>query len=275
VRKQCELLDFNRSNLYYLAHPKNYHSVEFREAVMARIDWHHTNEPAWGVNKIVPLLKNEGLSVSRELVSELMREMRIITIYPHFNTSKAEKNARKMPYLLKNKLIWLPNQVWAIDITYIKMGGSHMYLTAIIDWFSRYIVGWTLSDSLDTAPVIKALENAFKQYGVPSIVNSDQGSQFTSDDYVQLLVKYHVTQSMDGKGKWADNIAIERWFRSLKTERIYIFDYQNPRELRDGISEYVGRYNNLRPHQSHNFKTPQIVYTTPFSGCCDVLRKVA
>jgi putative transposase len=189
---------------------------------MQKIDYFHTAEPAWGVNKIRKLLQNEGISASKELVSELMREMGLHTIYPHFNTSKADKNARKRPYLLRNMEIFLPNQVWAADITYIKMGKSHMFLTAIIDWFSRLITGWWLSDTIETAPVIAAFESAFSRFGIPAIVNTDQGSQFTSDSFSEFLRTVKIRQSMDGKARWADNVIIKRWFRSLKVERIYI-----------------------------------------------------
>ena len=232
---------------------------------MEKIDFWNTTEPAWGVNKIVPLLRQDGLNASKELVRELMQKMGILTIYPHFNTSKADKNARKMPYLLKNKLIFLPNQVWSADITYVKVGKTHMFLTAVIDWFSRFIVGWTVSETLETAPIIYALEIAFKQYGFPAILNSDQGSQFTSDEYKDFLCKNYIRQSMDGKGKWADNIIIERWFRSLKIERLYINEYKNPFDLRTEVSEYIGKYNKIRPHQSLDYQTPEFVYCKAFS----------
>ena len=264
MRRQCEILGYNRSNVYYEAHPREYYSTEFREQVMARLDYWNTTEPAWGVPKLIPLLANEGLKVSRDLIYELQAEMGLKTIYPHKNLSKANQNAKKMPYLLKkmrtDNMIWLPNLVWAIDITYIKMGMSHMYLTAIIDWFSRLIMGWRLSELFDTAPVIEAVRAAIGKYGTPAIINSDQGSQFTSDDYIGLLADFRIRQSMDGKGRWADNVVIERFFRSLKVENIYIYDYCNPRELRLGISGYIDKYNSLRPHQSLGYKTPYEIY---------------
>jgi putative transposase len=250
--------------VYYEAHPREYHSTEFREAVMAKLDYWNTTEPAWGVQKLIPLLEKDGLKASRDLIYELQAEMGLKTIYPHKNLSKANQNARKMPYLLKNmranNMIWLPNLVWAIDITYIKMGMSHMFLTAVIDWFSRFIVGWHLSELLDTDPVICALKSAFSNYGYPAIINSDQGTQFTSDDYIKFLADWGIRQSMDGKARWADNVVIERFFRSLKVENIYIYDYCSPRELRIGISSYIDRYNSIRPHQSLDYKTPFDVY---------------
>ena len=169
--------------------------------------------------------------------------MGIHTIYPKPKLSQPGKEHKKFPYLLRNKAIKFPNQVWAIDITYIPMKTGHMYLTAIIDWHSRFIVGWSLSDTLDTAPVIEALTRALEQYGIPSIINSDQGSQFTSDAYIGLLKANGIRQSMDGKARWVDNVIIERWFRSLKTECVYINDYASPRELRAGIKAYIRAYN--------------------------------
>jgi putative transposase len=150
-----------------------------------------------------------------------MDEMGIYAVYPKPNLSKPNKQHRIYPYLLRNLDINHANQVWAIDITYIRMGRGHMYLTAIIDWYSRYIIGWELSDTLDSAPVLAAVKDAIRQYGKPEIINSDQGSQFSSDDYTSYLKVEGVRQSMDGKARWVDNVVIERWFRSLKTERIY------------------------------------------------------
>ena len=162
--------------------------------------------------------------------------------------------------MLRNMPIFMPNQVWAIDITYIKMGRSHMYLTAIIDWYSRFIVGFALSDTLDTAPVLDAVKRAVNRYGVPAIINSDQGSQFTSDDYTGFLREQKIRQSMDGKARWVDNVIIERWFRSLKCDDIYINEYRMPKELRLGIAAYVKEYNTERPHQSLGYKYPTQAY---------------
>ena len=191
--------------------------------------------------------------------------MSIYTIYPKPNLSNPGKEHKRFPYLLKNKSILFPNQVWAIDITYIPMRYGHMYLTTIIDWYSRFIVGWALSDTLDTVPVIGALKDAMEQHGIPCIINSDQGSQFTSDAYIKLLASSGIRQSMDGKARWVDNVIIERWFRSLKVEYVYINGFGSPRELRSGIEGYVQDYNCLRPHQSLDQETPAVVYYSPFS----------
>ena len=188
-----------------------------------------------------------------------MSEMGIYAIYPKPNLSRPGKG-HKVPYLLKNMSIFMPNQVWAVDITYIPMKRGHMYLTAVIDWHSRYIVGWELSDTLDAAPVLAAIRAAIEKHGVPAIINSDQGSQFTSDAYKDLLKQHGIRQSMDGKARWVDNVIIERWFRSLKTEYIYINEYDSPKALRRGIRDYVADYNGLRPHQSLDYATPEQVY---------------
>jgi len=156
--------------------------------------------------------------------------------------------------------ITTPGQVWAIDITYIPMGRNHMYLTAIIDWYSRYIVGWVLADTLDTTPVLDAVKRAIETYGKPEIINSDQGCQFTSSEYVSHLESSSIRQSMDGKARWVDNVIIERWFRSLKCDNIYLNDYHSPRELRAGIEGYVLEYNTERPHQSLDYQVPVTVF---------------
>ncbi|WHH60755.1 IS3 family transposase [Petroclostridium sp. X23] len=207
-------------------------------------------------------LAGDGIHVGRKLIKRQMEEMGIYCIYPKPNLSKRNMAHKIHPYLLRNISITLPNQVWAVDISYIKMGRSHMYLTAIIDWYSRYIVGWALSDTLDTAPVLEAVSNAIAKYGKPDIINSDQGSQSTSSEYTEFIKKEEIRQSMDGKARWVDNVIIERWFRSLKCDHIYINEYENPKELRAGISGYISDYNTIRPHQTFKYLTPMTVYTS-------------
>lgn len=217
--------------------------------------------PYLGVRKLRRKLQDEDhIKVGRKLIKRYMDEMGIYAVYPKPNLSKRNKEHKVYPYLLRNLDINRPNQVWAIDITYIRMGKSHMYLTAIIDWYSRYIVGWELSDTLDTAPVLAAVKNAIQRYGKPEIINSDQGSQFTSDDYTSYLKTANIKQSMDGKARWIDNVVIERWFRSLKTERIYTHEYLTLKALRNGIREYVQEYNTERPHETLGYLTPLAVY---------------
>ena len=223
--------------------------------------------PYLGVRKLVQKLKKEDcISIGRKLVKRYINEMGIYCIFPKPNLSQSNRLHKKFPYLLKNMNIFMPNQVWAVDITYIKMGKSHMYLTAIIDWYSRYIVGWALSDSLDTAPVMEAIEKSISQYGTPAIINSDQGSQFTSVEYTSYLNEQKIRQSMDGKARWVDNVIIERWFRSLKCDNIYINEYHSPKELRQGIKAYILQYNYERPHQNLDYNYPAHVYNTVYTA---------
>lgn len=261
IKRQCELVCANRSSFYYESKQPSNVNLEFEELVRQRLDFWHTKHCYLGVRRLVAKLeKEDGISIGRKLVKRLMAEMGIYAVYPKPNLSKTGKEHHKFPYLLKNKSIFMPNQVWAIDITYIKMGKTHMYLTAIIDWYSRYIVGWELSDTLDTAPVLEAVKKAVNRYGVPAIINSDQGSQFTSDDYTDFLREQKIRQSMDGKARWVDNVIIERWFRSLKCDDIYINEYQTPKELHLGIAAYIKEYNTERPHQNLDNQYPTEVY---------------
>lgn len=256
VSKQCKLLGLNRSSIYY----KEKQSTEFEIQVKHAIDEMHTDHPAWGTRRIAATLVAKGYLVGRKLVRRYMQEMRIYAIYPKPNLSIPNKHHKVYPYLLRNLPITKPNQVWSIDITYIPMGRSFMYLTALIDWHSRYIVGYELSDTLQVESVLTCVNKAIKRCGIPEIINSDQGSQFTSHDYTNLLKSYDIKISMDGKGRWADNIIIERFFRTLKYDDIYIYQYQTPRELRSGINNFMKSYNEEHPHQSHDYKTPYEVY---------------
>ena len=217
-----------------------------KEEIMARIDYWHTELPAIGSRKIAAKLRDEGYKVGRKLVRSYMREMEIYAIYPKPNLSKNDGKEGVVPYLLRHKTALFPNQYWSIDITYIKMYRHHMYLTAIYH-------------------VLEAVRDAVERYGTPAILNSDQGSQFTSKEYRSLLKEYHITQSMDGRKRWADNIMVERWFRSLKQEEIYINEYRTPRELRHAVGEYIRKYNTIRPHQALDNKTPDAVYYASFS----------
>ncbi len=266
MRRQCELLGLPRSKVYYKPVQPSPEEKEWREQVMARLDYWHTMMPYIGTRKLAKQLQKDGFQVGRKLVRRLMEEMGIYTVYPKANLSKRDFKESIVPYLLKNKDVFLPNQVWSIDITYIKMRHGHMYLTALIDWHSRMIVGWDLSDTLDTAYVLQAVRDAVTAHGSPAILNSDQGSQFTSGEYKALLKELHITQSMDGKSRWADNIMIERWFRSLKTEEIYLNEYDSPRALRKAIRAYIEQYNTVRLHQALDYQTPEQVYHSYFAS---------
>jgi len=266
IKRQCAILGINRSTFYYKPHLPEKEAISREAYIKQRIDFWHTEYCYMGSRKLLIKLRLEdGIEgLGRKLIRRYMREMGIYTVYPKKNLSENFKEHKRFPYLLRKLAIWLPNQVWALDVTYIKMGRGHMYLTAIIDWYSRFIIGWSLSDTLETAPVLECVALAFKEYGLPGIVNSDQGSQFTSDEYIKLLRDNRVRQSMDGKARWVDNVVIERWFRSLKHEDIYTHEYTTPRELRNGITRYVHDYNYCRPHENLEYQYPWDVYDSCF-----------
>lgn len=266
IRRQCQLLGLNRSSCYYKPAPPDKAHLKWRESLMHRIDTLHVQNPYRGSRKLVKTLCDEGYSVSRKTVQRLMREMHIRAIYPKINLSKRNQKEAIMPYLLRNYEVILPNQVWSIDITYIAMPHGHMYLTAIIDLYSRKIVGHYLSDTLDTESVMIPVRAAVATYGTPAIINSDQGCQFTSKEYKGLLRSLDIRQSMDGKSRWADNVMIERWFRSLKTECLYPNEYRTPQELRKLINDYIRDYNHDRPHQALNYETPDKIYASCFAA---------
>jgi len=258
VARQCELLKINRTSVYYTPAEQD---RDRENEIKNRLDYWHTKMPYLGVRKLRNRLQTEDhIAVGRKLIKRYMDEMGIYAVHPKPNLSKRNMQHKIYPYLLRNLDINRPNYVWSIDITYIRMGRSHMYLSAVIDWYSRYIVGCELSDTLDTAPVLAAVKDATSRYGKPEIINSDQGSQFTSDNYTVYLKTANIRQSMDGKARWVDNVIIERWFRSLKTERIYPYEYLTPRALRAGIRGYIEEYNTERPHQTHDYLTPVEVY---------------
>lgn len=271
VRRQCELLKISRSKVYYEPKPVDKQEVERKEIIMSRIDYWHTQMPYLGSRRIAVQLQKEGYMVGRKLVRSYMWEMGIHAVYPKPNLSKRNFKESIVPYLLKDKEISFPNQAWSIDITYIKMGRSHMYLTAIIDWYSRKIMGWNLSDTLETAPVLDTVRHAVERFGAPAILNSDQGSQFTSAEYKALLSSLGIRQSMDGKSRWADNIMIERWFRSLKTELIYTNEFCSPKELRRGIRHYIDDYNTLRPHTALDYAVPDDFFFAAFARSADMI----
>ena len=267
VKRQCELLEINRTSFYYEPHTPAEEEILYDEYIKGRLDYWHTKHCYMGSRSLLKKLRQDDgiIGVGRHLIRRYMREMGIFSVYPKPNTSKPGKGHRKFPYLLRNKRIWLPNQVWAVDITYISIGRNHMYLTAIIDWYSRFIVGWALSDTLETAPVVDAVKRAMDAYGVPAIINSDMGVQFTSNEYTGLLKSHGISQSMDGKARWIDNVIIERWSGSLKTENIYINEYNSPRELRHGVADYIYEYNHERPHTSVGDMRPAQAFGAKFT----------
>ena len=255
VSTGAKLLGINRTSVYYEGLPVSQEELECKSI----IDHLHTDNPTWGARQMSAQLKLRGYQVGRRKAGRYMREMDITPIYPKMNLSKRMKQAKVCPYLLRNAVIDRPNQAWSIDITYIPMKHGFLYLTAIIDRYSRCIVGWDVDDTLDTTMVINACKKAFK-VAKPLIINSDQGSQFTSDKYIDFIRNNGIRQSMDGKSRWADNIMIERWFRSFKYEEAYLTEYANLKEAREAIGRYIYTYNFERCHQSIGNKRPAEVY---------------
>lgn len=255
VLVQADLLSLNRSSLYYKPVPPSPEEIRLKH----RIDELYTKHPFMGYRTIASIMNRENDSIHENTVRRYMREMGIMAIYPGPNLSKRDLQHRIYPYLLRKLAITEPEQVWSVDITYIRMKQGWMYLYAIIDWYSRYIVDWQLDQSLEIGFVLETMKRALAKRK-PSIVNSDQGSHFTSPQYIDLLKEHDVRISMDGKGRATDNIAIERFWRSLKYNEIYLNDYNSPRETRNGIRNYIHLHNYYLPHQSLQRHTPAAVY---------------
>lgn len=255
VKQQCELLCLNRTGIYYKPVPPSTEKL----AILRRIDEIYTLNPAFGGATIGSILRRENYSISDPTVRKYMQEMGLQAVYPGPNLSKRAHQSLIYPYLLRNLEICRPNQVWGTDITYIRMKQGFLYLVAFMDWYSRYVITWELSDTLETEFVLKALQRALLT-AVPEIVNSDQGSQFTALDYTGLLKDNGVKISMDGRGRCMDNIFTERLWRSLKYQEVYLHEYENPKQARAGINRYLEIYNTFRPHQGLNGLTPHEVY---------------
>lgn len=247
LRKAAKLLGINRTSQYY--QPKENTPSDEELECKRIIDRFHTDNPAWGARQLASQLQRLGHQAGRRKTARYMREMGIDAIYPKMNLSKRQQQAQVMPYLLKHVDIQQPNQAWSIDITYIPLEHGFVYLTAIIDWYSRCIVGWEVDDTLDTRMVIAAVRKALR-IAKPQILNSDQGCQFTSKEYKAFLKEHKIRQSMDGKSRWADNIKIERWFRTFKYEEAYLTQYRNIREARKAIRNYINVYNFQRRHSA-------------------------
>ncbi|MET1281717.1 IS3 family transposase [Vibrio navarrensis] len=256
IKRQCELLNIARSTAYY--HPIGLSAEEI--TLRRMIDEIHLQYPFMGSRRIRNELAKKGHSVNRKRVVRLVRDMGIGAIYPKPKTTLANKAHKVYPYLLRDIEVTYSNQAWAIDITYIPMAKGFLYLVAIIDWYSRKVLAWRLSNTMDTSFCIEALEEALKHYGPPDIFNSDQGSQFTSTEFTQTLIEHNVRISMDGKGRWVDNVFIERLWRSLKYEEVYLKAYTTPREAELEIGNYMVFYNEERNHQGLNNLTPDEAY---------------
>lgn len=255
VKTQAQLLSLNRSGLYYQPIPPLAQEVAFKH----RIDEIYTRHPYYGYRKIAEQLHSEGQAINQKTVARYMREMGLVAIYPGPNLSKRAHQAAIYPYLLKNVTANMPNHIWGIDITYIRLHGGWMYLVAILDWYSRYIVSWELEQNMQIEFVIEAMQRARAQ-ATPQICNSDQGSHFTSSQYTQLLLAHDVRISMDSKGRALDNIFTERLWRTVKYEEVYLKDYVSPREARKELTEYLRFYNEGRLHQALDYRTPAEVY---------------
>jgi putative transposase len=258
IQRQCDLIDLSRSSYYYTENLNGHQSPE-NFFYMSLIDQKYLERPFYGSRRITHYLHNLGYQVNRKRIRRLMQIMGIQAIYPRPKTSIRGKDHKIYPYLLRGLIIDRVDQVWAADITFIPMAYGFMYLVAIIDWFSRYVLSWELSNTLDSDFCVTALIGALK-YGIPDIFNSDQGSQFTSHDFTDQLLTAGIQISMDGRGRVMDNIFIERLWRSLKYEDIYIKEYETVKQLYQGLEQYFDFYNYERPHQSLGYKTPSMVY---------------
>ena len=266
VTRQCALLGIARSSLYYRPQGPN----EFDLELMALIDRQYLKTPFYGTRRLTAWLRIEGHRISRKRVRRLMRIMGVKAIYRRPNTSKPHPSHKLYPYLLRGMLIDRVNQVWAADITYIPMRRGFMYLVAIMDLYSRYVLSWRLSNTLDTHFCIDALEEALGME-IPEIFNTDQGSQFTSEAFTGMLTGHGIKVSMDGKGRCLDNVFVERLWRSLKYEEVYLRAYENVSEAEMGIGSYIRFYNDQRPHQSLGYRTPGEVFDQGHSQYQEVL----
>ncbi len=256
MRRQCELLNVNRSGLYYNPVEPDAEAL----ALMRQIDELHLKHPFFGSRMMTQTLKNKGHDINRKRTQRLMRLMDLVSTAPKPNTSKPAPEHAVYPYLLRNVKVSRVDQVWAADITYIPMERGFAYLVAIIDWYSRRVLAWRLSNTLETTFCVEALEEALQRYGRPDIFNTDQGSQFTSDDFTDVLLDHGIKISMDGKGRYLDNIFVERLWRSLKYEEVYLHVYDSMQEARAGIAIYFDFFNDERPHKALGNQTPATFY---------------
>lgn len=258
IERQCELIRLPRSS-YYRENANGQESPENLE-IMRLIDEEYTKHPFYGTRQMRNSLRRKGYKVNRKRVQRLMRKMGLRSIAPKPNTSKPNIEHRVYPYLLGGIDVTCPDQVWCSDITYIRMAGGFVYLTAVMDWYSRYVLSWEISISMDSEFCVSALDRALRCHDKPDIFNTDQGSQYTSKEFTGTLKNHDIKISMDGKGRAMDNIFIERLWRSVKYEEVYLKEYQSVKELRRALKKYFDFYNHQRPHQSFNAKTPAEIY---------------
>jgi len=254
--RRCELLGVARSSAYYRPQPISEEDL----TLMRRIDEIHLRLPFYGSRRIRDELEEHGHTVNRKRIQRLLRQMGLRALYPRQRTSQPGKGHKIYPYLLRDLCIEHADQVWATDITYIPMAKGFMYLVAVMDWHSRRVLSWRVSNTMDSGFCIEALEEALQRFGAPEIFNTDQGSQFTCDAFTGVLNDRGIAISMDGKGRWVDNVFVERLWRSVKYEDVYLRAYETPTELRAGLARYFKFYNTKRRHSSLDRRTPDAVY---------------
>ena len=256
IAKQVRALNISRGSVYYL--PRAVSAADL--AIMRRIDELHLELPFAGSRMLRDLLNREGVVIGRRHVATLMKRMGIEALYRRPRTSKPAPGHKIYPYLLRNVPVIEPNRVWAMDITYIPMARGFVYLAAVVDWFSRRVLAWRLSITLEAGFCIEALEEALARHGKPAIFNTDQGSQFTSGDFTGVLLKAGVAISMDGRGSWRDNVFVERLWRTIKYEEVYLHAYDTVTHARASLGRYIAFYNSRRPHSSLDRQTPDQAY---------------
>ncbi len=257
LRRQCELLGLNRSSLYY----RKRGSESVRNLLLMEIlDKQYTQHPSWGVKRMTAWLRRRGEQLNPKRVRRLLRKMGLEAVYQKPRLSKKHPEHKIYPYLLRNLDITRPNQVWCSDITYIRMNRGFVYLTVIMDWYSRKVLSWELSTTLDSSFCVSALEEALATHGRPEIFNTDQGAQYTDREFTKVLKNHDIRISMDGRGRVLDNIFVERLWRTVKYEEVYLKEYRTPLEARISLGAFFWHYNNERPHQSLDDRTPCEVY---------------
>ena len=271
VVRQCELAGVSRATVYAQRVPASAKEQDLE--LLRLIDEQYTRRPFYGSRKMVTYLKVQDHRVNRKRVQRLMRILGLAGMAPGPNTSQPHPQHKVYPYLLRGVVVSRPNQVWSTDITYIRLAHGFAYLVAVIDWYSRKVLSWRISNTLDTMFCADCLEEALQQYGSPEIFNTDQGCQFTSESFTGVLKANNIAISMDGRGRALDNIFVERLWRSVKYEDVYLKGYANPMELMIGLTEYFVFYNDERPHQSLGNRTPSEVYATRSNGGARIVDK--
>lgn len=256
ISEQCRILGVSRSGYYYEPRGESKENL----AIMRRIDELYTDNPSWGSRQMRNRMRLEGHKVNRKRIQRLMRLMGVEALYPKKNLSRPHSGHKVYPYLLRGIDIKHPNQVWCADITYIRLRHGFVYLVAVMDWYSRKVLSWELSNTMDEWFCVQALETALRQFGKPDIFNTDQGSQFTGLAFTGVLNEAKIRISMDGKGRALDNVIVERFWRSLKYEEVYLKEYESMVECRKGIADYILKYNSFRPHSTVGNVTPDMVY---------------